>query len=224
MELINDLTDIPYDPTVKFASFDITNMYPNVPTKELLKIINIMCDKHSLNDKLKQEITKISQVLIEQNYFRFHDTIYVQNEGLATGAPTSSILSEIYLDYMKNTEICDVLLKHQVEGYFRYVDGILIMHKESKTNIYEILSLFINIMPNMKFTLEEEKENRVNFLDITITKNDDNLSFGIYRKPTTTDTIIPNDLCHPREHKLAAIIYLSNRMKMYNLNPQTKRK
>ena len=68
-------------------------------------------------------------------------------------------------------------------------------------------------MPNVKFTLEEKKENRINFLDITVTKDDNNLSFSIYRKPTTADTIILNDLYHPREHKLAAIRYLSNRMK-----------
>jgi len=29
---INDLLEIPYDPNLKFPSFDITNMYCNVPT------------------------------------------------------------------------------------------------------------------------------------------------------------------------------------------------
>jgi hypothetical protein len=39
----------------------------------------------------------------------------------------------------------------------------------------------------------------------------------IYRKPTYTDSIIPNDTCHPTEHKLAAIRYLYNRMNNYQL-------
>ena len=34
----------------------------------------------------------------------------------------------------------------------------------------------------MKFTIEEEKENKINFLDITISKENDNLSFDIYKK------------------------------------------
>jgi hypothetical protein len=42
------------------------------------------------------------------------------------------------------------------------------------------------------------------------------LSFGIYRKPT--DTIIPNNSCHPPEHKAAAIRFLTNRRDTYNLN------
>jgi len=61
-------------------------------------------------------------------------------------------------------------------------------------------------MLRLKFTLEQEKENRINFLDITIIK-DEKMSFNIYRKPTTTDTIIPIDSCHPISYKLAAIIY-----------------
>jgi hypothetical protein len=52
-----------------------------------------------MNDKLKQEIIKTSHNLVEQNYFRFHDTIYVRNEGLAMGVPTSSIFSEVYLQF-----------------------------------------------------------------------------------------------------------------------------
>jgi hypothetical protein len=72
---------------------------------------------------------KIVQVIVEQNYFRFQDRIYVQNEGLAMGAPTSSIFSKVYLQYMENTKIFELLLRHKVEGYFRYVDVILIVYK-----------------------------------------------------------------------------------------------
>jgi len=52
----------------------------------------------------------------------------------------------------------EVLLKHHVKGYFRYVDYILVLYKEDKTDIYDILSMFNNIMPTMKFTTEEEKK------------------------------------------------------------------
>jgi len=39
-----------------------------------------------------------------------------------------------------------------------------------------------------------------------------------------TDTIFPNDSCHPQEHKRAAIRYLVNRMNTYKLNTTTKEK
>ena len=106
------LLEIPYDQDLKFASFDISNMYSNIPTNELIKVIDLMCDQHDIKEEPKHEIMKISQILIKQNYFRFQDTIYTQEEGLAMGAPISSIFSEIYLQHIENTNIVDILLKH----------------------------------------------------------------------------------------------------------------
>jgi len=45
--LIHDLFDIPCDQNLKFASFDITNMYTNIPTSELVTII----DTHGVSQK-----------------------------------------------------------------------------------------------------------------------------------------------------------------------------
>jgi len=122
---------------------------------------------------------------------------------------------------MENTTIYELLMKHKVEGYFKYVDDILVMYKDDKTNTHNVLEAFSNPVPNM-FTLEKEQNNEINFLDITIIKNHDGLSFKIYRKPTTTDIIIPNDSCHPSEHKTAAIRYYCNRLKTYKLTPESR--
>jgi hypothetical protein len=67
------------------------------------------------------------------------------------GAPTSSIFSEVYLQYIENTEIYYILLNPKVEGYFRYV--VDIVYKENRTNINDILDRFNNITSRMQFTL-----------------------------------------------------------------------
>jgi len=143
---------------------------------------------------------KITQTIINQNYFQFQDTIYLQKEGLAMGAPTPSILSEIYLQHMESTTIPELLGKHNIKGYFRYVDDILLVYIDT-TNIHKVLDEFNILTPKLKFTLEEDQNNQINFLDITIKKNHKGLSFDICRKPTTTDIIIPKDSCHPNEQK-----------------------
>jgi DNA-directed RNA polymerase subunit L len=76
--------------------------------------------------------------------------------------------------------------------------------------------------PNMNFTLEEETHNSINFLSITITKKNDHLSFTVYRKPTPTDPIIPIESCHPAQHKLAAIRFVTNRRDTYSLDDTNK--
>jgi hypothetical protein len=76
----------------------------------------------------------------------------------------------------------------------------------------------------MEFTIEKESDNKINFLDISIVKEHDKLTFDIYRKPTTADSIIPYDSCHPTEHKIAAVGYLVNRMNTYHQNTANKEK
>ena len=98
------------------------------------------------------------------------------------------------------------------------------MYKDDKTNIHNVLEDFNNLVPSMKFTLEKEQNNKISFLDITIIKNHDGLSFEIYRKSTAIDIIIPNDSFHPSEHKTAAIRYYCNRLKTYKLTPESRQK
>jgi len=141
-----------------------------------------------------------------------------QNDGLAMGAPTSSIFSEIYLESLDNQEILQLLNKHNIKVYFRYVDDILIVYDRNTSNIHDVTEDFNNIAPELKFTLEREMNRQINYLDITIQRTQRGPSTNIYRKPTTTDSIIPNDSCHPIGHKMAAIHYLYNRMNTYQLS------
>jgi hypothetical protein len=74
------------------------------------------------------------------------------------------------------------------------------------------------------FTLEREKDRKINFLDITIDREQSKLSTDIYRKPKFTDVIIPNDSCYPKKHKMAAVRYLYNRMNSYQLSSDNMQK
>jgi hypothetical protein len=96
------------------------------------------------------------------------------------------------------------------------VDGILIIYNEYT------LQDFNNIHPNIQYTKETAINNKLNYLDITIEITNKIFSFNIYRKPTTTDLITPNESCHPMEHKLAAIRYLPYRKDTFPISSENK--
>jgi hypothetical protein len=220
--LTQSLQDIEIDENTKLCSFDIENMYTNIPTTELKNMIkNTVDQNYSMSNLEKDELLNLLN--LKQNYFQFKNQFYKQNDGLAMGAPTSAILAETFVQYLEHTVIYQILKKHQIIDYYRYVDDILIIYNEQHTNIHDTLEEFNNIHPNIKFTMEQESLNRINYLDLTITKEHNKLTFNIYQKPTTTDSIIPNDSCHPNEHKKSAIRYLINRMNTYPLT-HTNRK
>ena len=53
-------------------------------------------------------------------------------------------------------------------------------------------------------------------------KKTDKIFFDIYKKPTISDVIIPNDSCHPQEQKRAAVRYFSNRINTNDLDTTRK--
>jgi len=105
VQLIKDLANIPYNQKLRLTSFDISNMYTNIPTEELIKIIKTACQNNNIEDNLARNIINLSKIIIDQNYFQFLDKTYVQTEGLAMGAPTSSIFSELYLQFLEKSTI-----------------------------------------------------------------------------------------------------------------------
>jgi hypothetical protein len=59
---------------------------------------------HSLVDpQVKHEHLNWYDVILKQNYFLNNNNIIIQNDGLAVGAPSSSILAEIFLQYIQHT-------------------------------------------------------------------------------------------------------------------------
>jgi hypothetical protein len=219
---MEDLKEIPYQQNIKLVSFGIENMYSNIPTDELNHILRSMCLEQRLDKKLIDEILSITHTILQQNYFQFQNNFYIQQTGLAMGAPTSSILSEIYLQYIEQNKIFEILKNHNILGYFRYVDDILIAFNNNITDIQDVFNSFNSLSPTLKFTMESETNNQINFHDVTIQKEANKFTFSIYRKPITTDTIIPRTSCHPPEHKQAAIRYLINRMNTYDLKDSNK--
>ena len=219
---MEDLKDITIDQNTKLASFDITNMYSNVPTDELESIIKLISLHQNLDDKITEELISMTRTIGKQNYFQFQNKFRIQNIGLAMGSPTSSLLSEIYLQFMESTKLYDILLQNNVLGYFRYVDDILIVYNDHSTDTDKLLELFNNALPTMSFSIEKESDDSINFLDITIKKIAGNFSFSLLRKPATTDTIIPNDSNHPRGQRHAAIHYILNRIDSYLLSRDAK--
>jgi len=221
--LMDDLLDIPHRQGIKFASFDIENMYPNIPTNELTPIIRYMSLNNQLDAKTIDELIKVTHTVLEQNYFTFRNGNYSQTTGLAMGAPSSSILSEIYLQHLEYTKIVDIITQQNIIRYFRFVDDILVVYNQNSTDIHEVHKALNNLAPTIKFTLENEINGCINFVDFTIQNNGNKLLFNIYRKPTATDIIIPKDSCHPPEQKHAAIRHMVNRKNTYRLDNDNKR-
>jgi len=76
-------------------------------------------------------------------------------------APSSSIVSEIFLQYIEASHIASIAKKHMIINYFQYVDDILLIFDSTQTNTQSILTDFNSIHPNLHFTTEIEQNNTI---------------------------------------------------------------
>jgi hypothetical protein len=62
------------------------------------------------------------------------------------GTPASAILAEVYIQYMEYKQLYPTLRKSELIGYLRYVNDILIIYNQNKTNIDETLREFNRVI------------------------------------------------------------------------------
>ena len=121
-------------------------------------------------------------------------------------------MAEVYLQYIEETYVKQWLDSKEITYYKRYVDDILIICDQNKTNEHTILHQINKIDKNLQFKMSVEENNTINDVDISIHRNNNNLDISIYRKPIGTDTTIQFSSNHPYEHKIAAFRYYTHRL------------
>jgi hypothetical protein len=176
--LIHQLKQTPITPSTRFASLDISNMYSNIPVQETKQILNDILTRNLIDPQSKPELLAWYDVITQQNYFTNNGNTVLQKDGLAMGAP-SSIISEIFLQHLEHSILTPIADKLQLINYFRYVDDILIIFDNQHTDINIITNYFNSIHHNIQFTNETEHKNKINYLDITITRNCGHINISI---------------------------------------------
>jgi hypothetical protein len=91
-------------------------MHTNIPTPTISSVIYEVLKNQAIQMEIIQEITELTKTISDQKYFCYYQQYYKQ-EGLAMGAPTSAMLSEIYLQHLDHNEINNLLRKYNIISY-----------------------------------------------------------------------------------------------------------
>ena len=107
--------------------------------------------------------------------------------------------------------------------YRRYVDDCFLIVKASDIDV--VFNTFNNFNKYLLFTLEEEKELKLNFLDLTIIrKKKTHPVTGWYQKPTATGRYINFNSHHPLNMKKALVYNLTDKVLLLSSSQFHKKK
>ena len=211
-EIVQELHNTQIRANHKIITLDINDLYVNLPRKGIIQVTRFWLDRNNINNTITEQIIHLLKVILGQNYFQYNNQFFQQDKGITMGSPISSTLAEVYLQFIEETRIKQLMENQEIIYYKRYVDDILIIFDHNKINKTTIIDCVNKLDEHLEFKASQEIDRLTNYMDLTIYRNTNTIDLSIYRKPTHADITIQSSSNHPLDYKLAAFSYYINRM------------
>ena len=200
-----EISSLPDSNSYFMASFDIKSLFTNIPLEETVSIatdnyFNITRPSRSFTPKLFKDLLLSS---VKDIIFLFNGKVF--SEGM--GNPLGPTFANLFLCHHETNWFDKCPLHFKPKFYRRYVDDTFILFLDSS----HILNSLNSQHPNIKFTCENEAENQLHFLDVTVYRKDNKFETSVYRKPTFTGVGLRYDSFVPKSYKVNLISCLIHR-------------
>ena len=156
------------EPGECLSSYDVSALFTSVPIDPACTIIKDLLGKDTtLKERTVMEVSDIILLLefcLKNTYFSFQDQVYEQVEGAAMGSPLSSIVDNLYMEYLEQKALSTAPTP---KFWCRDVDDSFVIHKEA--NKQGFLQHIISVDPAIRFTVNDNKEDGSSpFLDTIV--------------------------------------------------------
>jgi hypothetical protein len=207
------------------VSFDVKALFPSVPVKEAINLLEewLLSQKEEAAWKNKVRMyLKLTRLCMEENYFTFRGCFYKQTKGAPMGNPLSPFICELFMAHLEAKLQTKNILPTR---WWRYVDDVFtIVKREALTKIMAEIN---SIHKDITFTHEVENDGKLAFLDLLIVREpsiSSSMSYEIFRKPTSSQRVIPYTSNHSFQQKMAAFHHMIHRMLTLPLGEAAKDK
>lgn len=205
------------------VSFDAVSLFTNIPVQ---LAINIVKKKWNfIKEHTKLSLTKFLEILnfcLNENILlQYNNKVYKQIHGMPMGNPLSPTIADLVLDFLLD-ESFQVLERPKFLS--KYVDDIFVVMDYRK--IDDMLLVFNGFDSKIQFTIEEEHNREIAFLDVKVYRDEGRLSFNWHQKPTASGRLINFRSNQPKHTIINTASNLINKVfmlsdkKFHNTNEQ----
>lgn len=203
------------------VTLDVSSLYTNVDTDEGLTIVREELEKSGQNNPSAETITLLLEKVLKLNNFTFRDLNYIQIKGTAMGTRAVPNFANVYMGRFEDRFVYQANWYEYVLDWIRFIDDIFMIWNEDSNSLKEFITHLNNAVPSINFTHEISKS-QVNFLDTTITKNENgDVETDVYQKPTVTHRYLHWTSAHP-PHLKRSIPY-SQALRLRGIISDTKK-
>jgi hypothetical protein len=174
VSLANDLTKLKINEHHRMTTFDIKDLYVNIPITKTLEITKQLLSEHN-EEQITTQILILLESVLQQNYFSFQNNTYQPEKGVSMASPISNTVAEIFLQYLEGTHLKHILESKHIVFYTRYVDDILMKYNTKYTTPETIHQHINKTNPNLQFTPSHENNNSLRCLDLLLIRQPDKI-------------------------------------------------
>ena len=197
------------------VSYDVEKLYPSIPIPKALELIECLLKcKANLKEVTTlsiQSIMKLLKWIFALTYCEYGGRHYV----LDCGPIGLSVTGEVAIIYMEDFQMRAKTEEHpELNNWPWYVDDSVLKCKQHKAQ--PILDHLNSIEPeHIKFTKEEEEDNKLAVLDLELNVNrkKKKIEFNVHYKKTNTNITIKKKSNHTDSTKRGIIKGYSDRAK-----------
>ena len=136
--------------------------------------------------------------MLENNIFEHNGEIFKQKQGTAIGTKMAPQYAILFMSALEETLLESSPLKPMV--WWRYIDDIFLLWEHGEDSLKAFLEHINKAHPTIKFTAEVSKD-KVNFLDVEVTRKGNKLVTDLFVKPTDTHQYLDFTSSHPSHCK-----------------------
>ena len=197
-QFVTSLQNVRISPDDQLVSFDVVSLFTQVPIDHALKVVEKrLFDDQTITERTTipvQQLVQLTELCLRSTYFKCLNKFYEQTDGAAMGSPLSPINANLFMEHLEEEAIQSAPFQPAV--WTCYVDDTLVIWQHGEEELARFHQHLNQQSPNIQFTMEREKEGRIAFLDVLVSRDGDHLSTSVYRKPTHTDRYIPFNSHH----------------------------
>ena len=173
---------------------DVKALYPSIPRKEGLQACRLALENRKRKDLTTDALIGMIEMVLDNNVFKFQEENYIQTDGTAIGSKLGRNYACTYMGEWEKQ-----LLRNSTQKpytFLRYVHDIFGIWTGSEQELQQFTQEANDIHENIKVTLTSSQK-EIPFLDVLITKDQQNIRTSIYQKDTDRHMYVHKGSDHP---------------------------
>lgn len=174
-------------------TMDVESLYTNVPTQEGVEVVSDYLRRHPDPSRPDLSLVTILKLILTTNDFTFRNSRWLQLDGVAMGKSFGGSYANIFMAHWETMAMNEC---HLLPVFWkRYQDDIFGVWSHGERALLSFFNCLNSFHPKIKLTLSYGK--KVNFLDLTLYLNNEQIQYEMFTKDTDSHVLLTPTSHHP---------------------------